>query len=144
MGREEEEEHHSFDIDESKLLRTDTRFNGECDLPRRARLIMPRPRNVTLPEAENSGLNDGEDKKSQPISASTLHQQNARRDGSEPSKDSWSDDDDSDDEGGVNLPSRGRLIMPHLNSTLAETKSNDGDNCSDADDSDAEGGIKCF
>lgn len=142
MGREEEE-HQSFDADESKFLRTDTRFNGECDLPRRARLIMPRLKKVTLPEAENSGLNDREDKKSQPISTSTLHQQNARRDDSKPGKDSWSDDDDdSDDEGGVILPSCGRLIMPRPNSTLLETKHNDLDNCSDADDSDNEGGIK--
>lgn len=143
----EEKEHRSFHLDEPKPVRTVTRFNGERDLPRPARLIMQRPKNVSLPEVQNSGSNEMKGKKSQPgvdISNSTPYQQNVRRDDSKPGEDGWSDDEDGDDEGGVDLLSRGRLIMPRPNSILPETKNNDGDSWSDDDDSDDEGGIELF
>lgn len=146
-GGEEEKEYESSHVDGKKLLRTDTGFNGGRDLSRRARQIIPRPKNVTLPEAENSGSSKRKGKKSQRgvhISTSTPYQQqNARRHYSEPGKDdSWGDNDDGADVGGVNFLGSGRLIMPRPDSTLLETNINDGENWSDDDDSDDEGGVK--
>lgn len=142
---EEEEDYKRSDVDGRKLLPTDTSFNGRRDLPRRSFSIMTRPNNAKLPETEASGSNKRKGKEYQPdlhISTSTPYeQQNARRDDSEPGKDSWSNDGDSV---GANLLSHGRLIMPRPNPTLLERKNNDGDYWSDDENNDDEGGVKLF
>lgn len=145
MDTVEAEEYKSSDVDARKLLPTNTSFKDRRDLPRRAFSIMTCTKNANLPETEASGSNERKGKEYQPdlhISPSTPYeQQNARRDDSEPGKDSWSNDGDSL---GANRLSHGRLIMPRPNSTLLEEKNNDGDYWSDDENSDDEGGVKLF